>query len=105
MELAACSGRNALALGNRYTGDPDDFFAVRDHRQAVTEMSRNMAVDQDVLQALRLTQPERAHAVTRPAGGDGQRQLDEIGIPAADLVAGLEGRWIANAGAERHGRR
>jgi hypothetical protein len=98
VQLAACRGGDALALGDRNTGDPDDFSAVGNHREGVTEMSRNVGVDEDVLEPFGLLEPQRPHAVARPAGGDDQRQLDEVGIEVTDLVTGPEGGRITGAG-------
>src|SRR5207237_8368038 len=99
--LAGCRGPDALAVRDRDAGDPDDFFAVRNHGQAVTEMSRNMGVDQDVLQSFWRFLAERPHAVARVSGGHQKRQLDEVAIEVTDLVAGLEGRRITGAGRDR----
>ena len=98
MKLVACRGGDALAVGDRHAGDPDDFFLVANERQRVTAMSRNMGVDQDVLEAFCLLEPEWAHSVAWLAAGDYQWQLDEVGIDMTDLVAGPETRRIAAAG-------
>src|SRR5439155_5531460 len=101
VELVACRGGDALALRHRDAGDPDDFFAVRNHRQAVTEMSRNMGVDEDVLEPFGRPQAERPHPVAGLSGGHQQGQLDEVAVEVTDLVAGLERRGITGAGRDR----
>src|SRR2546430_4545095 len=102
MELASCRRRYALAFGHGDAWNPDDFLAVRDHRQAVTDLSRNMGVNQDVLQPLGLLEAERTHPVSRFTGGDRKGQPHEVCVEVSDLVAGLERCWIAAAGDGRH---
>ena len=101
MKLVACSGRDALAIGNGYAGDPDDFFPVGNERQGVTLMSRNMGVDQNVLETLGLAEAERAHAVAGPAGSNHQRLADQVGVEVTHLSIGPEGCRIAAAGFDR----
>src|SRR2546421_10350133 len=98
MKLVSCRGGDALAVGDRHAGDPDDFFLVANERQRVTAMSRNMGVDQDVLEAFCLLEPEWAHSVAWLAAGDDQRQLGEGGIDMPGLGAGPENRRVAAAG-------
>src|ERR1700675_669489 len=98
MKLATRRGGDALAIRDRYTGDPDDLFAVGNQRQHVAKMSRNVGVDQDVLEAFWLCEPQRAHPVTRLAAGDRQRKPNEVGVEVTNLVASLEGRPVAAAG-------
>src|SRR2546423_6238354 len=102
MELALCRRRYALAFGHGYTWNPDDFLSVPDHRQAVTDLSRNVRIDQDVLQAFGLLEAQRAHPVARLAGGDSEGQPNEVGVEVPDPVAGLEDRGIAAAGRRPH---
>src|SRR5690349_3725906 len=69
-------------------------------------MSRNVGVDQDVLEAFWLRQAQRAHPVAWLAAGDRQRKSDEVAVEVSDLVASLEGHRIAAAGCDdkaRHG--
>ena len=70
MELAPCRQRYALAFGHGHARDPDDFLAVRDDRQAVTDLSRNVGVHEDILQPLGFLEAQGAHPVPRLAGGD-----------------------------------
>src|SRR5947207_9790323 len=98
MELAACRRRYALAFGHGDAWNPDDFLAVRDHRQAVTDLSRNMGVHQDVLYSLGLLEAQRAHAVARFAGGHRQGEPHEVRVEVTHRVASLEGRGLAAAG-------
>src|ERR1700694_6214987 len=72
VQRAEWRGGDALALGDRNTGDPDDFLAVGNDGQGVTEMSRDVGVDQDVLEALGVLHPEWPHPVAGPAGGGAQ---------------------------------
>jgi hypothetical protein len=60
-------------------------------------MSRDVGVDQDVLEAFGLRQAQWPHPVARPPDGDDQGQLDEVGIEVTDLVARPEGDRIAGA--------
>src|SRR6266550_5744234 len=105
MKLVPCSGGDPLALGNGYAGDPDDFFPVGNERQDVTLLSRNMSVDEDVLETLGLAETERAHAVAWPAGSNHQRLLDQVGVEMTYVVIGPEGRRIAAADFDRQPRR
>src|SRR2546429_965826 len=105
MELALCRRRYALAFGHRDARNPDDFLAVRNHRQAVTDLSRNMGINQDVLPPLGLLEAKRAHPVARFAGGDRKREAYAVRIEVGDLVASLEARGVAGAGGRAHGGR
>src|SRR5256714_3326055 len=98
MKLVSCGGGDALALGNGYAGDPDDFLLVANQGQGVTLMSRNMGVDENILETLGLPQPERAHAVARPPDRHHQRLLDEVAVEVTHLISGPEGCRIATAG-------
>src|SRR5712664_3713258 len=68
-------------------------------------MSRNMGVDQDVLQPFGRLEAERSHPVAGPPGGDDERELDEVAIEVTDPVAGLERSGIAGAGRDHKARR
>src|SRR5436309_2559067 len=68
MELVPGRRRYALAFGYGDALNPDDFLAVRDQRQAVTDLSRNMGVHQDVLYSLGMLEAQRAHPVARIEG-------------------------------------
>src|SRR5438067_11372339 len=102
MELASGRRRYALAFGHGDAWNPDDFLAVRDHREAVTDLSRNMGINQDVLQPLGLLEAERTHPVARFAGADRKGQPHEVCVEVSDLVAGVERCCIAAAGDCRH---
>src|SRR5437899_12827790 len=97
MELAPCRRRYALAFGHGDAWNPDDFLAVGDHRQVVTDLSRNMGTNQNVLQPLGLLEAQRAHPVARFAGGDRKGQPHEVRVEVGDLVASLEASGIAGA--------
>src|SRR5436190_80285 len=105
MELVPGRRRYALAFGHADALNPDDFLPVRDQRQAVTDLSRNMGVHQDVLYSLWLLEAQRAHPVARFAGGHRQRKPYEVRVEVTDRVASLEGRGIAGAGRGAHARR
>src|SRR5712671_2147265 len=68
-------------------------------------MSRNVGVDQDVLEAFWLREPQCTHPVARPAAADRQRRPDEVGVEVTDLVAGFEARRVAIAGFDGKARR
>src|ERR1700737_105175 len=105
MKLATGRRGDALTLRDRYTGNPHDLFAVGNQGKHVAKMSRDMSVDQDVLEPFWLRQPQWAHPVAGLALADRERRPDEVGVKVTDRVAGFEGRRVAGAGCHRQVRR
>ena len=98
MQLMGGLRPDALPFGNRYTRNPSDFFTVGNDRQAVPEMTRDVGVDQDVLQSFRRRQAEWPHAVAWLAGANGERRLHEVAVEMANLITGLEAGPVAATG-------
>ena len=97
MQLATRRRGDALVMRDRYTGDPDDLFGIGNQWKGVAKMSRDVGIDQDVLEAFWLRQPQSVHPITRLPAADRQRKPHEVGVEVTDLVAGFEGRSVAAA--------
>src|SRR5438067_6768221 len=104
MQLVGGFGGYALAFGHGYARDPHDLVTIADDGQTVAQIPGHMGVDQDVLEAFWTGQAEGAHSIPGLAGGDSQRQGDEVGIEMTDRILGLEASGIATArtGSEPH---
>src|SRR2546421_6230623 len=103
MQLMGSFWPDALPFGNRYARDPDDFFEIGNDRQIVTQVARDMGIDEDVLQSLRLRQAEWPHAVAWLAGAYRERQLHEVAVEMANLISGLEAGRVAATGGRKQG--